>query len=656
MRPFPGVARMRSISARLSPGPLRRHRVIAIATLVGLPAVAHALGLGPATGSSVLGETLQLTIPLTGSLDGPLDKDCIAVRRPTDPIEPDYYPRDLAVHLDKSAGTLRVLVASRSAIRQPLIQFGISITCGYNLGRDYVIAVSPRNRTPRPMPVPATSGAQAAAITASPAAAATPATPTVTPDGLPGERVALDRGMTLEQLARKHFPGPLRQGRFMRWVIEANPQLFANSSDVRRQHLAAGTRVLIPIGIPPRRPGDYAHGSSPLDKFYKGAAVDSVGRTAIKRETKREARRETKHDQDRLVVGSGSGVARNDKETVALVQRLTGMLEQQVAAQAANAERIRQLEASTEDLKARIAQAEAAARLREAQFQAQLQAQEQAARRAQDKLAERAWWQMAIGVLVGGALAAALLQGFRLWMARRPEPDLPALVPPPETTDSADDEPPPAAAEREQAPVPPPPPAQPAIARTMPPPARKQKPADDPLDFEPPSFLQNEKKRVTTGSALTMADVAVQEVPDPAKAAIELANIMTSMGLTESAAQTLVDHIRENPRQSLPHWLKLLELHRLNDKREDYERSTLELRQHFNVQADDWHGAAGAGRGNLEDYPHIRAEVTRLWGNSGCVKYLHALLMDNREGTRSGFPLSVAEEILLLIAIQSDVQ
>jgi hypothetical protein len=138
---------------------------------------------------------------------------------------------------------------------------------------------------------------------------------------------------------------------------------------------------------------------------------------------------------------------------------------------------------------------------------------------------------------------------------------------------------------------------------------------------------------------------------DPASAAIELANIMTSMGLTESAAQTLVEHIRENPRESLPQWLKLLEIHRLSGNRSEFERSAAELKQHFNVQPEEWNAPPGAGRSSLEAYPHIRSQIVKLWRKPECVKLLQALLLDNREGTRLGFPATVAEEILLMIAI-----
>jgi len=654
MRPFPGAASKWSTMSKLLAGSPWRSGLAALAAAT-LPGSVSALGLGQAVGSSVLGETLHLEVPLAGSLDGPLDDNCVAVRRPNDPIDSDYYPRDLVVHLDNAGGNLRLQIASKTAIRQPLIQFGVSVTCGYNLARDYLIAVSPPK--PSAEPVPASPPTLAPAIAAAPAATLVPATatPVSTPDGLPAKNVTLDRDMTLEQLARQHFPGPLRQGRFMRWVVEANPQLFADSKDKRQQRLAAGTQLLIPEGIPPRRRGDYQDGSSPLDGLTTGGPTKVTATEAVSRP---ERTRAAKGGRDRLVVGSGGSVARDYKEAVAMVQHLTNMLEQQVAAQSANESRIHQLEAGAEELKTQIAQVQAAAQQREAQFQAQIQAQMQAAQRAQDELAARAWWQVAIAVLVGGALAAVVLQGYRMLAARRSEsepaesaPSEPAVTgaQPPVAADKAESHPPPSASA-------PPSPARVTVRSASVAQVRKPKPVKDPLDFEPPSFLHGEAKRITTADNVAVDEVAVQELPDPAKAAIELANIMTSMGLTESAAQTLVDHIRENPRQSLQHWLKLLELHRINGKRQEYERSSEEMRLHFNVQADHWSGGSGAGRETLEAYPHIRAQIVRRWHDSECVKYLHSLLMDNREGTRSGFPLSVAEEILLLIAIQSDVQ
>ena len=80
------------------------------------------------------------------------------------------------------------------------------------------------------------------------------------------------------------------------------------------------------------------------------------------------------------------------------------------------------------------------------------------------------------------------------------------------------------------------------------------------------------------------------------------------------------------------------------------------MRTHFNVKAEEWGPAQSIGpqsRDSLENYPHICAQIVKHWQTPDCLPILQALLADNREGTRVGFPLAVAEEILLLVAILS---
>lgn len=129
--------------------------------------------------------------------------------------------------------------------------------------------------------------------------------------------------------------------------------------------------------------------------------------------------------------------------------------------------------------------------------------------------------------------------------------------------------------------------------------------------------------------------------------AIELAELMLSMGLGQGAADTLIEQIRQEPKRALRHWLKLLEIYRQTGLQEEFERSAEELRQHFNVRPEDWHSQPGVGA-SLEDYPHIAPRLVELWGSPGCLPYLQNLLSDNRGGTRNGFPQAVAEELLLL--------
>jgi len=135
--------------------------------------------------------------------------------------------------------------------------------------------------------------------------------------------------------------------------------------------------------------------------------------------------------------------------------------------------------------------------------------------------------------------------------------------------------------------------------------------------------------------------------------ALELAEIMLSMGLGHGATQTLIEQIRNEPKQALRHWLKLLEIYRKNGQQAEFERSAEELRLHFNVRPEDWH--ARSGTQTLEDFPHIAKRLTELWGKPDCLVYMQNLLDDNRGGARSGFPQAVAEELLLLTAIMREV-
>jgi hypothetical protein len=130
---------------------------------------------------------------------------------------------------------------------------------------------------------------------------------------------------------------------------------------------------------------------------------------------------------------------------------------------------------------------------------------------------------------------------------------------------------------------------------------------------------------------------------------LQLAEIMLSMGLTQGAAQTLIEYTDANPRQAVYHWLKLLAIYRDTGQRKDFEETAEKLRKFFNIQAA---GTASADPGEpptLESFPRIAEQVVQLWSQpEQCQTYLRQLLEDNRNGSRIGFPQSVAEEFLLL--------
>lgn len=151
----------------------------------------------------------------------------------------------------------------------------------------------------------------------------------------------------------------------------------------------------------------------------------------------------------------------------------------------------------------------------------------------------------------------------------------------------------------------------------------------------------------------TQTQEPVDDSVSNADLAIELADVMLSMGLASGAAQTLEEHIRQHPRQALVHWLKLLDVYRRSGQQTDYEAAAKELQQHFNIAAPDWQAVMDPAirAPSLEHYLHISHRIQELWPRKSCTEYLTRLLEDNRGGTRTGFPQQVIEEILVLLAI-----
>jgi len=59
-------------------------------------------------------------------------------------------------------------------------------------------------------------------------------------------------------------------------------------------------------------------------------------------------------------------------------------------------------------------------------------------------------------------------------------------------------------------------------------------------------------------------------------------------------------------------------------------------------------GGKDASGQSLESFPHVMAAVQKHWGRYACAVYLDFLLLDTRGGTRTGFPVAVAEDIVML--------
>ena len=188
-------------------------------------------------------------------------------------------------------------------------------------------------------------------------------------------------------------------------------------------------------------------------------------------------------------------------------------------------------------------------------------------------------------------------------------------------------------------------------------------------DIEATQLLPEREIAVTPTTAETTTEATAGVTWPPAhfvsagpttesgESAHQMADTMMAIGLNESAARSLENHIRNHPRRALSHWLRLLDLYRQSGLRAEFDQAAERLNRQYNVALAEWQEPANDEMADsLERFPHIRARLSALWPGHEAATYLQHLLDDNRDGTRLGFTRAVTEEILLLQAVLRERQ
>ena len=136
---------------------------------------------------------------------------------------------------------------------------------------------------------------------------------------------------------------------------------------------------------------------------------------------------------------------------------------------------------------------------------------------------------------------------------------------------------------------------------------------------------------------------------------MELAEVMLAFGRSGQAIDALSQHIRDNPRQSVDPWFKLLDLYYQSSQRTEFEALAADLHKHYNIAIIEWDQFASSPASSLQDgpltlesLPHIMSRLTENWGTPAGLDYINKLLADNRGGQRLGFSIPVVRDILLL--------
>ena len=149
------------------------------------------------------------------------------------------------------------------------------------------------------------------------------------------------------------------------------------------------------------------------------------------------------------------------------------------------------------------------------------------------------------------------------------------------------------------------------------------------------------------------SSVKVEEISD----VTQEAEFWISMNDPQRAIEILAAQERvEHPDSPVP-WLFLLDLYRTVEDREKYEDLRQRFISFFNANIPEYEADLSAMTyRHLDDFHHILEKICELWGGAGALPYLEGLLIDDRNGARSGFDLPVYRDLLMLIGIARELE
>lgn len=380
---------------------------------IGLATTAPALaiGLGNASAAAILGQPLRIEIPLLGTAGELPASTCFRVRPPQVQTEPGYALKAARIEVVGERGQARLIVSTTAPLREPVIEFGISIGCGFDLTKDYLLLGSPPATAPVVATAPAVPPPPAAPMVM--AAAAAPLKAPAATALAPSSQVAADT--TLVALAQRNYPlQPKARAKYVRMMREVNPELDAATP------IGAGTQLTIPAGLPLRRIGPYRpDGEAGTPASAAGATLRAAVPPAaalpappLPRAAVTPPRAAPSPAGDVLRLGAAPA-ARSPAELLAEAERLAEVLVQQTQMQDEIAESLTRLEGTFNGLKQHYVSMEA----RLAGIEAERLA-EKAAAKSQSQVNGLA--ELLLAVLVGGALGGLGLHAYK--KRRQPAP------------------------------------------------------------------------------------------------------------------------------------------------------------------------------------------------------------------------------------------
>jgi len=147
--------------------------------------------------------------------------------------------------------------------------------------------------------------------------------------------------------------------------------------------------------------------------------------------------------------------------------------------------------------------------------------------------------------------------------------------------------------------------------------------------------------------------ILIEEVSD----AMQEAQFWTSIHDPQRAIEILEPQAAiENPSTPVM-WLLLLDQYRMIGDGERFNRLRARLKQKFNTHIPEISEAPSArNMAYLCDFEHLTSRLCAFWNTNYILPFLESLLIDDRDGERVGFELSVYQDILMLVAICRELE
>jgi hypothetical protein len=579
--------------------------LLALGTALSSPAVA--LGFGDVRAAALLGQPLNIALPVSLAEGETLTSDCVSAEVQSGDARLPPGTVRARVTQGRDANEAIVRISTTLAIDEPIVNLTVSAGCPARITRTITLLADPPLVT-----------ATAPAVTAPAASAELPRTAAIAPSPAPGA------DGTGSGAARATRPTP-------------PPRATARSA-------AAAPRAV---------PQNTVEAGDPANR----AAPSRPRRAAARAEPAAEA-----EGRPRLQLEAGALAAAPAAVLAAEAQASAAREAARVAEAAASAAQQRMKDMETEVARLRAdskAQADALVELRKQLAQDRSRAG-----------GEPGWLMptlMALAALLG---ATALWLAWRLkqqqqvrvmqrdaWYERAPASSMAPSVHSAQDADAEDSDLRGTTPSRIPSTLPPP-----VVSKPKPPPAPQPAPSmfdtkAGGLDsmISPPTMPAHTMVTLPSAGVRIDDDEAVRAVSVDEQIDLEQqADFFIALGHDESAIDLLMAHLRSTGGGTPLPFLKLLEIHRRRGDRDAYERTRVRFNQRFNSVAPDWQADPKAGR-TLEDYPLVVGRIQAAWPTPlDAMAELEALLFRRGAGSEM-FELPAYQEVLFLYQTARDL-